>query len=101
MKIDDEFLDFLEEYKIIGLAIAFVIGVAVKDLVDSTVQDLVMPFVSIFLPGTSLEEFQIILLGSNFQIGHWLGTVIEFVIIAALIFLFVKYGLKKEEVGKI
>lgn len=96
-----EFRSFLEEYGVIGLAIAFVMGVAVKDFVSATVDDIIMPIVGMFLPGGNWETATTSLGEIIFQTGHWLGALIDFVIIALLIFIFVKYVLKHEEVEKV
>jgi large conductance mechanosensitive channel len=45
-----EFKEFLKEYKIIGLAIAFIIGSALTTLVQSLVNDVMMLFLSLLLP---------------------------------------------------
>lgn len=101
MEFASEFLEFLEEYKVIGLAIGFVIGVSVKDLVSATVEDLIMPVVEVFLPAGSWESATFNLLGIEFLIGHFLSVLINFLIIALLVFLFVKYVLRKEKVEKL
>ncbi|MCX6769644.1 MAG: MscL family protein, partial [Candidatus Micrarchaeota archaeon] len=41
----DEFMTFLNKHKVIGLAIAFIIGAAAAKLVSATVQDLIMPII--------------------------------------------------------
>ena len=101
MQFIDEFLEFLENYEIIGLAIAFVIGVTVKDLVNATVDDLIMPVIGVFLPEGGWESATWTLFSIEFQVGHFFSVLIEFLIIALLIFLFVKYALGKDEVEKI
>jgi len=101
MSFKDEFLTFLEEYGVIGLAIAFVIGAAVKDLVSVTVDTVIMPIVEIFLPEGNWQNAVLNLAGIELQIGIFLAALIDFLIIALLIFIFVKYILKKEKVEKI
>lgn len=97
----EDFTQFLEEYGVLGLAIAFVIGVAVQDLVSAIVNDIIMPVVEVFLPAGGWRNYTAGIAGIEFQIGHFLAELIDFVIIALLIFIFVKYVLGKEEVGKI
>ena len=46
-----EFLDFIKEYKILGLASAFIIGLAVNTLILSLAQDIITPIIGIFVPG--------------------------------------------------
>jgi large conductance mechanosensitive channel len=101
MSFAQDFIKFLEEYKIIGLAIAFVIGVTVKDLVDAVVEALIMPIVAVFLPEGSWQEATLTLFSVDFQIGLLLSAFIDFLIIALLVFLFVRYALRKEEIGKV
>lgn len=99
--VANEFLDFLQEYDIIGLAIAFVIGISVKDLVSATVDDLIMPIVEIFLPDGNWQEAVTQIGPATFDTGHFLSVALEFVIVAFLIFLFVKFVMGEEEVKKI
>ena len=101
MSFKDEFLTFLEEYGVIGLAIAFVIGAAVKDLVSVTVDTVIMPIVEIFLPEGNWQNAVLNLAGIELQIRVFLAALIDFLIIALLIFIFIKYILKKEKVEKI
>ena len=48
-KNQGEFLDFLKNYNVIELAIGVVIGNAVKDLVTSIAEDILMPVVGILI----------------------------------------------------
>lgn len=50
MKIVKEFMEFLNEYKVIGLAVAFIVGGAITQLVQSMVNDVIMPIITFFLP---------------------------------------------------
>ncbi|MFB6213022.1 MAG: MscL family protein [Candidatus Nanohaloarchaea archaeon] len=101
MALVDEFTKFLEEYGVLGLAIAFIIGQAVSDLVKATVNDIVMPIVEVFLPAGDWQAYSAGFAGIQFQVGHFLGALIDFTTIALLVFLFVKYALGKETVEKI
>lgn len=101
MGLVSEFMEFLQEYDIIGLAIALVIGLAVKDLVSATVDDLIMPVVGLVLPGGNWEQATTTVGVVELATGHFLSVLIEFIIIAFLIFAFVKYVMKKQKVEKI
>lgn len=101
MAFMDDFVNFLEEYGIIGLAIAFVVGVEVNNLVNTVVEEAIMPIVGVFLPEGGWQQATATVFGVEFGVGQLLGAVINFVIILLLVFLFVKYLLGKEEVGKI
>lgn len=92
-----EFLDFLKNYKVIELAIGVVIGNAVKDLVSSIAQDLIMPIVGIFTPSGSWKNIAINILGSDFKIGNFISASLDFVIVAVVVFIVVKKLLKIDD----
>lgn len=92
-----EFFDFLKEQKVISLAIAFVIGSAAKDLVTSTVNNLIMPIIGIITPSGSWREISFQVLGSKFAVGSFLGSLIDFIIVALLIFFVTKKLLKNDK----
>ena len=87
-----EFFDFLKTFGIIGLAIAFVIGQAASRLVTAFVNDIIDPIIGFFLPAGSLESVSIKVTNlagttTEFKIGDLISTIIDFVIIALLVFL--------------
>ncbi len=86
-----EFLDFIKQYKILGLASAFILGLAVNALILSLSQDLITPIIGIFVPG--FDNISDIKLGV-FGIGNFIAAFINFIIIALIIFLIVKYASK-------
>ena len=95
-----EFMEFLKEYKVIGLAVALVIGLAAVALVNSVVNNLVMPIITPFIPGGEWQT-------ATFNIGPivigWgalLGAIINFIVIAFVVFLVAKYALKEDKVKK-
>ncbi|MGB5913185.1 MAG: MscL family protein [Promethearchaeia archaeon] len=83
----EEFKHFLKSYKVIGLAVAFIMGIYLGALIGALVTDLVMPIVEFFLPpGVAFESWTV----GPFRIGHFLGQLIIFIIVALVIFLLVK-----------
>jgi large conductance mechanosensitive channel len=87
-----EFFDFLKTFGIIGLAIAFVIGQAASRLVTALVNDVIDPIIGFFLPAGSLDTltFKITnLAGSTteFKYGDLISNIIDFLIIALIVFL--------------
>ncbi|MFW9952566.1 MAG: MscL family protein [Candidatus Thorarchaeota archaeon] len=84
-----EFLDFIKKYKVLGLAAAFIIGLAVNALILSLAQDIITPIIGIFIPG--FEDIKDIKLGV-FGIGNFIAAIINFVIIAFIIFLIIKFA---------
>lgn len=95
-----EFMDFLEEYKVIGLAIAFIIGVAATALVTSFVNNIVMPFIAVLIPGGDWQKATVALGPVIIGWGPFLASVIYFVIVALVVFIVAKRVLKEGKVTK-
>lgn len=95
-----EFMEFLKEYKVIGLAIAFVIGIASKDLINSLVDDIIMPIITPFIPKGAWETATFSLGPIVIKWGAFLGALINFVIIALVVFIVAKKILKEKKVTK-
>jgi len=86
-----EFLQFIKKYKVLGLASAFIIGLAVNALILSLAQDMITPLIGIFVPGfEDIQEFK----AGVFRIGNFIAAGINFIIIAFIIFLIIKYAAK-------
>lgn len=83
----EEFKRFLKEYKVLGLAVAFIMGIYLGALIGALVTDMVMPIVELFIPPTL--NWEDLALGP-FRIGHFIGEAITFLIVALVIFLLVK-----------
>jgi large conductance mechanosensitive channel len=82
----DEFTTFLSKYKVLGLAVAFILGLYLGALVQALVADLIMPIITLALPAIKWEDIQI----GEFRIGHFAGELITFILIAFVIFIIVK-----------
>ena len=100
MGIFKEFKEFLKEYKVIGLAIALVIGLASVALINAVVNNLIMPLITPFIPGGAWQTAVLKLGPIVIGWGALLGAIINFVIIAFVVFLIAKYALKEEKVTK-
>jgi len=96
----NEFREFLKEYKIIGIAAGLVIGSAVTALVQSIVVGLITPAVQLLFSAEALKGMVFQVNGVTFQPGLVISAVINFLIIALLFFVMVKFLLKKEKVTK-
>jgi large conductance mechanosensitive channel len=91
-KLSQEFFDFLKTFGIIGLAIAFVIGQAASRLVTAFVNDIIDPIIGFFLPAGSLETLSIKVTNlagttTEFKYGDLISNIIDFLIIALIVFL--------------
>ncbi len=93
----DEFMDFLNKYGVIGLAVAFVMGAAVTKLVTAFVTDLIMPIIGALIPGGDWRTATLTLGGIKFMVGDFVGVLIDFMIIAFVIFLIVKSIVKEKK----
>jgi large conductance mechanosensitive channel len=92
-----EFMDFLNKYGVIGLAIAFVMGAAVTKLVAALVADLIMPIVGALIPGGDWRTATLDSGNIKFMVGDFVGALIDFIIIALVIFMIVKTIVKEKK----
>jgi large conductance mechanosensitive channel len=95
-----KFVIFLKEYKIISLGLAFIIGAASTSLVKSLVNDIIMPIVTPFIFGESWKNASISLGPVIIKWGSFLAELINFFILAFIVFLIAKKILKEEDVKK-
>jgi large conductance mechanosensitive channel len=86
-----EFKDFMSKYKVMGLAVAFIMGVYLGGLVQSLVKDLLMPLIGLSIPGLAdLATYTYTVESQAFGIGNFLVAMITFIIVALVIFILVK-----------
>jgi len=84
-----EFKDFLMKGNIVDLAVAFVIGVAFAAIVNSFVNDLVMPIIAMVIGKPSFNDLTFTINDAVFRYGAFITAAITFVSIAAAVFFFV------------
>jgi large conductance mechanosensitive channel len=96
-----EFRDFLTKTNALALAVGVIIGGAIGKVVSSLVADILMPLISLGIPGGSWREAKIVLrmnpdgtVGSAITIGNFLGSLVDFLIIGFCIFMITKLLLK-------
>jgi len=96
-----EFIAFLKNYGVIGLAIAVIIGGKLNEFVTSVVQDLLMPLV--FMPALKAAQVNNIreLSYNGILYGKVVGSAVDFLIVAFVVFLIAKFVLREETVKKI
>lgn len=95
-----EFIAFLKNYGVIGLAIAVIIGGKLNDFVSSLVNDLLMPL--IFKPALHAAQVDDIrkLSYEGIFYGKVIGSALDFVIVAFVVFLIAKLVLREGTVTK-
>lgn len=91
-----EFMQFMKDYGVIGLAIGVIIGSKAGELVKAIVDGVLMPLIGLVIPG---GEWQSMMLGP-IAIGLVIAALINFIIVAFLVFMFAKKVLKEDTVGK-
>lgn len=91
------FFKFLKKYSIIGLALAVVIGGAVNKLTDAIATGILTPLISLLLPEDSFKNFVFTINGSIFQIGLVIDALLNFIVIAFVIYLVVRLVIKEEK----
>ena len=89
-KFSEEFMDFLNKYGVIGLAIAFIIGGAAGRLVSALVNDLLMPVIAVIVPGGEWRTSVFLVGPIKFLVGDFVGVLIDFLIIAFVVFMLSK-----------
>jgi large conductance mechanosensitive channel len=84
-----EFRDFLLRGNIVELAVAFVMGLAFAAVVNSLVNDLVMPIIAAIIGKPDFSNLTFTINGAKFRYGAFITSAIQFVAIAAAVFLLV------------
>ena len=82
-----EFKKFIARGNVVDLAVGVVIGTAFQKIVSSLVSDIVLPFASPFLNNTNFSEWRV----GGVHIGNFIEAIIDFIIIALFVFLFVRF----------
>jgi len=101
-----DFKAFVSRGNVVDLAVAVVIGAAFGKVVNSFVNDILMPPIGILLNGIDFSELAVVLKQGDppvaIQYGVFINTIISFLIIAFSVFLVIKFLSKlhkKEEVA--
>ena len=102
MKFIKEFKEFALKGNVVDMAVGVIIGGAFGKIVTSLVNDIIMPLVGVFLKD-SFSSLKIGLRGDNaILIGSFIQNIVDFVIVALCIFMFIKLinKFKKKEEPK-
>ena len=111
----DEFMAFAVKGNAMALAVGTIIGAAFSTITKSLTDDIIMPIVSIFLGGEDFSELKIVLprqwgepkfdadgveILNTLNWGNFLSAVINFFILALVVFFIVKFLNRLAEIGK-
>lgn len=97
MKLVREFKEFINKGNVLDLAVGIIIGGAFKSIVSSFVEDILMPFISLILGNVNITALKVVLRHGTeetpelaLRYGLFIQGVIDFLIIAVVIFFIVK-----------
>lgn len=91
MSLWDEFKTFAFKGNVIDLAVGVIIGAAFGRLVDSLVKQIIMPLAGLLLPGQQgYLGWKLVIGEKEVPYGLFLGEVVNFLIVAAALFVFIK-----------
>jgi large conductance mechanosensitive channel len=86
----EEFKQFALKGNVIDLAIGVIIGAAFAKIVDSLVKHIIMPLISVAVPGKQgYVEWKWVIDGKEVPYGLFLGEVVNFLILAFVLYLFI------------
>ncbi len=90
----NEFKTFILRGNVVDLAVGIIIGSAFTSIVNSLVNDVIMPLISVLTGGISFEAWNIVIgTGEDAPVvalGTFVAAILNFVIVALVIFLIVK-----------
>ena len=84
-----EFRDFVLRGNIVELAVAFVMALAFAAVVNSLVNDLLLPIIAMIIGKQDFRDLTFTIRDATFRYGSFITNVIQFVAIAAAVFFFV------------
>ncbi len=94
------FMDFIREQGVVGLATGFILGGAVSKVVSSLVSDIINPFLGVILGAVGGLDTAVIKMGAvEIMIGSFIGVIIDFMVIALVVYYGVK-GLGLDKLDK-
>ncbi|GHU09369.1 large-conductance mechanosensitive channel [Alphaproteobacteria bacterium] len=86
----NEFKNFISRGNVVDLAVGVIIGAAFGKIVSSLVNDILMPVVGVLLGGLKFTDLTLKFGDAQIAYGQFIQNVIDFLIVAFAIFMFVK-----------
>lgn len=111
----DEFVNFAIKGNAVQMAVAVIISTAFSGITKSLTNDIIMPLVGVFIGGIDFKDLKIVLprlfsepvldengveILNTLNYGSFIGEIINFLILALVVFFFVKGVTKLTELGK-
>lgn len=98
-KLLKEFKEFTVKGNVMNLAVGVIIGAAFQGIVTSLTDNIIAPLIGIFV-GKNFDHLTFTVLGATFGYGAFITSIIDFVIMAFIVFIIVKAMNKLLTVGK-
>lgn len=96
-----EFKQFIARGNVMDMAVGVIVGGAFKAIADSLTQDILMPFIGIFVGEDTFADLMLEIGGAEIKYGSFLQSVLNFIIMAFVVFCLIKalnrFHRKKEE----
>lgn len=85
-----EFRDFINRGNVIDLAVAVILGAAFTAIINSLVNDIIMPLIGVLLGGVDFTSLTVTVNDAVIAYGNFIQAIVNFVIIAFVVFLIVR-----------
>lgn len=86
-----DFLEFIREQGIVGLAVGFILGGAAREVVSSLVEDIIDPVLGLILGrAENLADYSLTIADATISWGHFITVLIDFVIMALVVYILIK-----------
>lgn len=89
-KFISEFKEFISKGNVLDMAVGVIIGGAFSKIVTSLVDNIIMPIVGILIGGHDFTNLTITLKDATISYGTFIQNVVDFLIVAFCIFVFIK-----------
>lgn len=94
-----EFKNFIENGNVLDMAVGIIMGTAFTAIVNSVVEDLLMPIITGLTAGVDFQDLVVNLGGATLKFGNLINAIITFLIISLVLFLILKSMHKIEPVS--
>lgn len=85
-----EFRDFINRGNVIDLAVAVILGAAFTAIINSLVNDIIMPLIGVLLGGIDFSSLSVTIGSAVIAYGMFIQAIVNFLIIAWVVFLIVR-----------
>ena len=97
MSVIQEFKAFAMKGSLIDMAVGIIIGAAVSSMVGTLVDNILMPIIGVFMGGVNFSDLSITVGDAAIGYGAFIQAIIDFLIIAFVIFMILKAIAKMKE----